>query len=297
MFWSFLFLFYAILRRHAGERDSDLHVDGRLAQGDHRARQRGQPWRQEVSLSLEGIVCCVYSGSGSYLSGHSESCHTKNHPGFFCKIFIFRYRNYEEVIVHLMRKIRYRVVKQYKEERTGVPECYFCLFFKLTNHCNRIRNPAWSHTFFGQHMSEFSVFRRGTYFDFALVFPDLRLSQVNYQSRKIGTTVAGQKVNKRLSVRVSGPDPHWFEWLDHKRGFGSRCQNCIVILKKFFKIFVEMFFYTFFMKIKTNIKTTWRYSAHIVQKWPSIWRSRNSIPQYKNNWPFNLLYTNRLLHT
>jgi hypothetical protein len=49
-------------------------------------------------------------------------------------------------------------------------------------------------------MSEFSVFRRGTYFDFALVFPDLRLSQVNYQSRKIGTTVAGQKVNKRLSV-------------------------------------------------------------------------------------------------
>jgi hypothetical protein len=42
------------------------------------------------------------------------------------------------------------------------------------------------------------VFRRGTYFDFALVFPDLRLSQVNYQSRKIGTTVAGQKVNKRL---------------------------------------------------------------------------------------------------
>jgi hypothetical protein len=46
----------------------------------------------------------------------------------------------------------------------------------------------------------FFVFRRGTYFDFALVFPDLRLSQVNYQSRKIGTTVAGQKVNKRLSV-------------------------------------------------------------------------------------------------
>jgi hypothetical protein len=44
------------------------------------------------------------------------------------------------------------------------------------------------------------VFRRGTYFDFALVFPDLRLSQVNYQSRKIGTTVAGQKVNRRLSV-------------------------------------------------------------------------------------------------
>jgi hypothetical protein len=42
------------------------------------------------------------------------------------------------------------------------------------------------------------VFRRGTYFDFALVFPDLRLSQVNYQSRKIGTTVAGQKVNKHL---------------------------------------------------------------------------------------------------
>jgi hypothetical protein len=39
------------------------------------------------------------------------------------------------------------------------------------------------------------VLRRGTYFDFALVFPDLRLSQVNYQSRKIGTTVAGQKVN------------------------------------------------------------------------------------------------------
>jgi hypothetical protein len=44
------------------------------------------------------------------------------------------------------------------------------------------------------------LFRRGTYFDFALVFPDLRLSQVNYQSRKIGTTVAGQKVNSRLSV-------------------------------------------------------------------------------------------------
>ena len=45
------------------------------------------------------------------------------------------------------------------------------------------------------------MFRRGTYFDFALVFPDLRLSQVNYQSRKIGTTVAGQKVkNRRLSV-------------------------------------------------------------------------------------------------
>jgi hypothetical protein len=44
------------------------------------------------------------------------------------------------------------------------------------------------------------VFRRGTYFDFALVFPDLRLSQVNYQSRKIGTTVAGQKVNRHLSV-------------------------------------------------------------------------------------------------
>ncbi len=52
MFWSFLFLFYAILRRHAGERDSDLHVDGRLAQGDHRTGQRGQPRCQEVSLSL-----------------------------------------------------------------------------------------------------------------------------------------------------------------------------------------------------------------------------------------------------
>ncbi len=36
------------------------------------------------------------------------------------------------------------------------------------------------------------------------------------------------------------------------------------------------------------IKATWRYSAHIVQKWPSIWRSRNSIPQYENNWPLNL---------
>ncbi len=35
-------------------------------------------------------------------------------------------------------------------------------------------------------------------------------------------------------------------------------------------------------------KATWRYSDHIVQKWPSIWRSRNSIPQFKNNWPLNL---------
>jgi hypothetical protein len=42
-FGLFLLFFYAILRCNAGERDSDLHVDGRLAQGDHRARQRGQP--------------------------------------------------------------------------------------------------------------------------------------------------------------------------------------------------------------------------------------------------------------
>ncbi len=35
------------------------------------------------------------------------------------------------------------------------------------------------------------------------------------------------------------------------------------------------------------IKTTWRNSAHIVQKWPSIWCSRNSIPKYKNNWLLN----------
>lgn len=35
--------------------------------------------------------------------------------------------------------------------------------------------------------------KRGTYFDFSLVFPDLRASQVRYQSREIGTTVAGQK--------------------------------------------------------------------------------------------------------
>jgi hypothetical protein len=39
----FFIVFYAVLRRNAGERDSDLHVDGRLAQGDHRSRQRGQP--------------------------------------------------------------------------------------------------------------------------------------------------------------------------------------------------------------------------------------------------------------
>jgi len=38
--------------------------------------------------------------------------------------------------------------------------------------------------------------RRGTYFDFALVYPDLRTSA--YRSRDIGTTVAGQK----------GPDDH-----------------------------------------------------------------------------------------
>jgi hypothetical protein len=43
MFWSFSIVFVRLLRRNAGERDSDLHVDGRLAQGDHRSRQRGQP--------------------------------------------------------------------------------------------------------------------------------------------------------------------------------------------------------------------------------------------------------------
>ena len=40
----------------------------------------------------------------------------------------------------------------------------------------------------------YHVCRRGTYFEFSLVFPDLRASQVRYQSREIGTTVAGQKV-------------------------------------------------------------------------------------------------------
>ncbi len=60
MFRSFSIVFVRLLRRNAGERDSDLHVDGRLAQGDHRARQRGQPRRQEVSLSLGH--CC---GSGT----------------------------------------------------------------------------------------------------------------------------------------------------------------------------------------------------------------------------------------
>jgi histone deacetylase complex subunit SAP18 len=40
--------------------------------------------------------------------------------------------------------------------------------------------------------------RRGTYFDFALVFPDLGMRTSQYRSRDIGTTVAGQK----------GPDDH-----------------------------------------------------------------------------------------
>jgi hypothetical protein len=86
MFLSFLLFVYAIRRRNAGERDSDLYVDGRLAQGDHRARQRGQPRCQKVSLSLGHcllrILLALYSGSGStclVISYHF----TKDHPGFF----------------------------------------------------------------------------------------------------------------------------------------------------------------------------------------------------------------------
>ena len=54
--------------------------------------------------------------------------------------------------------------------------------------------------------------RRGTYFDFSLVYPDLRQSP-RCQSRDIGTTVAGQRVGgvrkeKKLYfiICMQGPD-------------------------------------------------------------------------------------------
>ena len=42
--------------------------------------------------------------------------------------------------------------------------------------------------------------RRGTYFDFSLVYPDLRQSP-RCQSRDIGTTVAGQRVRGKSTKR------------------------------------------------------------------------------------------------
>ena len=45
--------------------------------------------------------------------------------------------------------------------------------------------------------------RRGTYFDFALVYPDLRQGP-RCQTRDVGTTISGQKVSvqdKTVSVR------------------------------------------------------------------------------------------------
>jgi len=46
-------IFFRRLRGNARERDPDLHVDGRLPQGDHRTGQGGQPWRQEVSYVIK----------------------------------------------------------------------------------------------------------------------------------------------------------------------------------------------------------------------------------------------------
>ena len=43
-------------------------------------------------------------------------------------------------------------------------------------------------------------FSRGTYFDFALVYPDLRTGN-RYISRDIGTTVAGQKVSLKKETQ------------------------------------------------------------------------------------------------
>jgi hypothetical protein len=73
--------------------------------------------------------------------------------------------------------------------------------------------------------------------------------------------------------------------------------NKLIISRSGFLSLMEPHLMFQFISLYKYIKTTWRYSAHIVQKWPSIWCSRNSIPKYKNNWPLNLLYTNRLLHT
>ena len=46
--------------------------------------------------------------------------------------------------------------------------------------------------------------RRGTYFDFALVYPDLRQNP-RCQTRDVGTTISGQKV-KVFRIRDSVPN-------------------------------------------------------------------------------------------
>ena len=43
--------------------------------------------------------------------------------------------------------------------------------------------------------------RRGTYFDFALVYPDLRQNP-RCQTRDVGTTISGQKVSLQALVRT-----------------------------------------------------------------------------------------------
>ena len=45
--------------------------------------------------------------------------------------------------------------------------------------------------------------RRGTYFDFSLVYPDLRSQNPRCQTREIGTTVASKQVISSIIIESS----------------------------------------------------------------------------------------------
>jgi len=77
--------------------------------------------------------------------------------------------------------------------------------------------------------------RRGTYFDFAIVYPDLRQGP-RCSSRDIGTTVAGQKgpddnmtlkeakfcIGDFLDVSINSPNSRMDRFGDRRGGFGNR---------------------------------------------------------------------------